>query len=138
MQEERNEAIAEAHYWRNVAIEMARQQAGSHTVQNFALGAQCINYTLNIAAPTPVSAPHNQNIAMHRAAAPKHPVPSATSNVLAIRTGPKPPKYRDQCPRKLEKEYCLRVKCKYVHEDQEEMYRDVIAMLKYENKAEGM
>jgi hypothetical protein len=62
----------------------------------------------------------------------------ATSQVLAIRTGPKPPTFRDQCSRELEKEYCLRVKCKYVHADQKEMNRDVIAMLKYANKAEEM
>lgn len=35
MQAERDEAIAEAHYWKNLAMEMAHQQTDSPAAQYF-------------------------------------------------------------------------------------------------------
>ena len=64
-------------------------------------------------------------------------VPASFTN-LPFREGntwkPKPPGFSDPCLRGEAGKPCRRNQCQYVHKDQEEPYREVIALLQYPNK----
>ncbi|KAF2828049.1 hypothetical protein CC86DRAFT_465833 [Ophiobolus disseminans] len=54
---------------------------------------------------------------------------------LAIRSGPRPPEFSDQCKREKHGLRCDNNKCKYVHNDQLEVHAGLIALLKYPTAA---
>lgn len=49
---------------------------------------------------------------------------------------PKPPRYSDMCPYRTTRRRCRRNQCGYVHEDQVEMYKEVIERLAWATKEE--